>query len=353
MSFPRLHRHTSAALVAGAAVAMLMGCSSEVVEVSPALTGDRLAFRTVPAQVVSGAAIDPAVQVVILRQDGGIDASSTASVTLTAQSAVSDALRGTTTVTALAGIATFPGVTLTRASSATKLFARANGLTGAESAPLTVVHGAPAQLVFLTQPTAATAGQTLSALRIELRDGGGNRVLSANGAITVAIATGPPGASITGTATVDLASGEAVLTDLRLPRAGNGYSLTASLVGNADVRASVTRVFAITPALPAELAFLVEPTPSIADAPIAPSIRVAIVDRFGNVVPTATNTVALDLAVAPVGTQLRGTTTVASSEGVALFADVRVDRATTGARLRATAAGLVPSISAIFPVGAP
>jgi hypothetical protein len=105
--------------------------------------------------------------------------------------------------------------------------------------------------------------------------------------------------------------------------------------------------------LPAELAFLVEPTPSIADAPIAPSIRVAIVDRFGNVVPTATNTVALDLAVAPVGTQLRGTTTVASSEGVALFADVRVDRATTGARLRATAAGLVPSISAIFPVGAP
>lgn len=318
------------------------------------MPADRLEFRAGPARAVAGVLLDPAVQVVILRLDGTIDASSTAAVSLTSQSStVVDTLRGTTTVDAVAGVATFAGLVLNRVASDTRLFATTAGVTGAESLPIRVVHGEPVQLVFLSQPAGAIAGQPLAALRVQLRDVGGNRVMSANGPITIAISTGPPGASITGTVTADLVSGEASLADVRLPRAGLGYTLTASLVGNAAVRSPITRVFNVVPAAPAELAFLAEPTTSIAGAPIAPPVRVVILDAFGNTVTGTTTPISLTLAVAPAGTQLLGTATVAAIAGIATYPDIRVDRATAGVRLRASAPGLSPAISAIFAVGAP
>lgn len=315
---------------------------------------DRLEFRIVPTQAVAGVPFDPTVQVIIRRLDGNVDVTSTAEVSLRSRSAtVADTLRGVSTVAAIAGVATFPTAALTRVSSDTRLFARASGLTGAESDPIRVVHGPPAQLVFLTQPDAAVAGQPLPPLRVQLRDVGGNLVTSANGPVTITIATGPLGASIAGTNAVDLVSGEASLSDLRLPRAGTGYTLSASLVGNAAVRSPITRVFTTVPAAASELAFLTEPTASIAGSPIAPAVRVAIFDAFGNVVSTANTPIALDFAVSPAGTQLLGTTTVTPTAGIATFRDIRVDRASAAIRLRASAPGLTGGISAIFTVGAP
>ncbi len=348
-----MRSYSSSALLAGAMVGAL-GCSTDDVVDAPVIAPDRLEFRTAPAQAIAGVPFDPAVQVLILLPDGRIDVTSTAAVSLTALSAtVADTLRGATSVTATAGIATFPAVSFSRVSAATRLVARSSGLTGAESTPIRVGHGVAAQLVFLTQPDSAVAGRPLPALRVQVRDVGGNRVLSASGPVTVAIATGPTGASVTGTATADLSSGEASFNDVRLPRAGTGYTLTASLVGEAGIRSPVTRVFATAPAAPASLAFLSEPTASTVGFPVTPAIRVAIVDEFANIVGSASTPVTLDLAVAAAGTQLTGTTTAAPMAGIATFTNVRVDRAAATVRLRAAAAGLTSAVSAGFAVGAP
>lgn len=330
-----------------------LGCSSEEVD-APRVAPDRLEFRVRPAEVIAGVPFDPAVQVGVVLPDGTLDGSSSASISLISQSAsATDTLRGVTTVTAVDGIATFPDLSLTRASADTRLIARSSGLTGIQSDPIRVVPGAATQLVFLTQPENVVAGQPLSALRVQLRDASGNRVASGSGPITVAISTGPAGASISGTVTADLVSGEASFTDVRLPRAGTGYTLTATLVGSPTIRPPVTRVFTTAPAAPAALVFLTEPTASTVGFPITPAVRVAVVDDFGNVVTSASNSVSLDLAVAPAGSQLTGTTTATSVAGIATLGNLRVDRAATAVRLRATAAGLPPAVSAIFAVGAP
>lgn len=330
------------------------GCSSEEVGSPPAPIGDRLEFRLAPSQVIAGEPFVPAVQVVVRRLDGVIDVTSTSDVTLSAHSAsTADTLRGLTTVGAVGGVATFTGLTLSRVAADTRLFASAGGLTGAESAPFRVVAGAATQLVILDQPDSAIAGQAIPALRVQLRDASGNRLTSASSPVTVAISTGPGGATITGTSTADLVSGEARFTDVRLPRAGTGYTLSVTVVGNLTIRPAITRVFTTVPGAPADLAFSSEPAASIAGAPISPAVRVVVLDAFGNTVPGTTTAVTLELAVAPAGTQLGGTTTATPSAGVASFADLRVDRAATTVRLRATGSGLRPAISATFAVGAP
>jgi hypothetical protein len=352
VSLFRVRSHPLSVLVAGAIVA-LGGCAAEDVAVPPPPV-DRLVFRAAPEQTVAGVAFDPAVQVFVLREDGALDESSTLSVSLRASSgSAADTLRGITSVAAVAGVATFPAVSLSRVSEDVRLFARAAGLTGAESGPIRVVAGAATQLVFLTQPDSAIAGQPLPALRIQLRDVAGNRVVSGDGPVTVAVSSGPAGASITGTITADLVSGEALLDDVRLPRAGTGYTLTASLIGSAGVRSPVTRVFNTSPAVPAELAYVSEPTASTVGFPITPAVRVAVLDRFGNIVTSASAPVSLELAVAAAGSQLGGVLTVTPTAGIATFATVRLDRPSGTVRLRASAAGLSSVVSAAFEVEAP
>jgi hypothetical protein len=330
-----------------------VGCSSEAVD-APRIPPDRLEFRVTPAAVAAGAPFSPAVQVAVMLPNGAVDATSTAAVSLTTQdAAVTDSLLGNVIVSAVAGIATFPAITLSRASPSTRLVARSAGLTGAASDPIRVVAGEPAQLVFLTQPENVVAGQPLPELRVQLRDLAGNRVTAANGPISVTIATGPGGALITGTLTANLVSGEASFTDIRLPRAGTGYTLSAVLVGSTTVRSPVTRVFTTAPAAPTGLQFLTEPTTSTVGFPITPAIRVAVVDDFGNIVSAASTPVTVELAVGAVGSQLTGSRTVTPVAGIATLGDLRVDRPAAAVRLRATGSGLAPAVSAAFAVGAP
>lgn len=350
---PRKRRPASLRLLAAAIIAA-GGCSTDEVEAPLVSPPDRLEFRQVPSVVIAGEPMAPEVQVVVRRLDGEIDVTSTAIVSLTSTSpTVADTLLGTTTTEAVAGIASFPGLRLSRLATDARLFARAGGLTGAVSAPLRIEAGAATQLVFLSQPDSAIAGQALPSLRVELRDANGNRVTTANAPVTVSIATGPAGATITGTNTADLTAGQATLTNVRLPRAGTGYTLTASVVGNITIRSAITRVFTTVPAAPSELAFLTEPAASIAGAILAPPVRVSVNDAFGNLVPGAAGSVTLELAVAPAATQLLGTTTVIASAGIATFANIRVDRESPTVRLRATSPGLRAAVSINFAIGAP
>src|SRR5882762_2145761 len=99
------------------------------------------------------------------------------------------------------------------------------------------------------------------------------------------------------------------------------------------------------------LAFVVQPPASVhVGATISPPVQVAVQDTLGNAVPGATNAVTLSLASNPSGATLLGTTTVEAVDGIASFADLRLDRAGTAYTLVARAAGLTDGTSAAFEV---
>jgi hypothetical protein len=125
------------------------------------------------------------------------------------------------------------------------------------------------------------------------------------------------------------------------------------LLGAAAVAPAVSRTFAVRAAAAAQLAFLADPGTSVSGQAIVPAVRVAVLDAFGNAVTSPAVTVTVDVATSSGGLQLTGTTSAASVGGVATFSNLRPDRATAFARLRAGATGLAAAIGAAFTVVAP
>jgi len=99
------------------------------------------------------------------------------------------------------------------------------------------------------------------------------------------------------------------------------------------------------------LAFTVQPTRTEGAQPITPAIEVTILDVFGDIVPTATNTVTVALGTNPNGATLFGTLTANAVGGIATFPDLRLDRPGTGYTLLASMTGAAEAMSAQFAVG--
>lgn len=331
---------------------ILGGCTSADTGVGTD-EGDRLAFRSVPASAVAGQPFEPAVQVFVLKPDGEVAVNSTLSVTLTARSAsIADTLRGDTLAIVADGIATFPTLRLRRVSPGTRLIATAPGVVGAQTELFPVRAGPPVALVYTSQPDSAVAGVPVPRLRIEARDIGGNIATSANGVVTVSVATGPSGAFVAGTATADLVQGVAELQGVILPRAGVGYTLQATIVGVDGVTPAITRTFSTRAGPAAVLSFDEQPSAAIAGQPMVPAVTVLVLDGFGNRVPAGSSPVTMEVATAVSGFTLQGTTTVAANAGLATFTNLRPDRSSPNVRLRAVSPGLSPAVSAAFGVSA-
>ncbi|MDH3456830.1 MAG: hypothetical protein OER90_08315, partial [Gemmatimonadota bacterium] len=101
------------------------------------------------------------------------------------------------------------------------------------------------------------------------------------------------------------------------------------------------------PASEAAVAFQSQPTGTQAGAAI-PDFVVAVVDGFGNVVPSTTASVSVAIANNPGNGTLSGTTTVAATSGLATFSGLSIDQPGVGYTLEATAAPLLPDTSLGF-----
>ncbi len=113
-----------------------------------------------------------------------------------------------------------------------------------------------------------------------------------------------------------------------------------------EVNASVNVV--VGPA--SRLVFRVQPTNTVAGLPIRPQVEVAVQDRVGNLVISATNIVSIALANNPGGDTLAGVTTAEARVGIATFFDLSLDRAASGYSLIATSGALTPATSEAFDV---
>ncbi|MDH4046466.1 MAG: Ig-like domain-containing protein, partial [Gemmatimonadota bacterium] len=108
--------------------------------------------------------------------------------------------------------------------------ATAEGVDG--TAGVTVTVGAAAALAFTVEPSTTEVGQVITpAVEVTVRDAAGNVVPTLADPVTVAIGSGPVGATLGGTPDQDVFGGVATFADLTLDVAGTGYTLAASAPG--------------------------------------------------------------------------------------------------------------------------
>jgi len=307
----------------------------------------QLAFSVQPSNATAGAAISPAVQITVQDALGNPVTTATNSVTVAIQTNPGGStLSGTTSVSAVAGLATFSTLSLNRTGNGYTLAATSTGLTGTVSGAFNISAGTAAQLAFTVQPSNTTAGVSITpAVQVTVQDASGNTVPTATNSITVALGANPGGGTLSGTVTAAAASGVATFNNLSINRSGAGYTLTATSTG---LTGATSAAFSIVAAAPAQLSFTVQPSNTTAGQTITPAVQVTVQDSFGNNVTTATNSVSLGIGSNPGSATLSGTTTTGAVAGVASFSNLSLNRSGTGYTLIASSAGLTSATSATF-----
>src|SRR5207248_398611 len=158
----------------------------------------------------------------------------------------SGTLAGTTSVAAVAGVATFSDLSVNKSASGYTLTAAASGLSPATSAAFNVTPGTATQLVFSVQPSNTAAGAAITpAVQVTAQDAQGNTATGFAGTVTVALGTNPGGGTLSGTTAVAAVNGVATFGNLSVNKAGTGYTLAASGTG---VTGATSAAFTVTPA---------------------------------------------------------------------------------------------------------
>jgi len=246
----------------------------------------------------------------------------------------------TTTVNAVAGMATFSGcqITGTAAAGTYTLSATAGGLSSGTSSNVVITAGPHIKLVFTVQPT---SGQNIQAtgtgsfpISVAVQDVNGNTVLADTSSITLAIGTNPSGGVLTctntGGLTVTAVSGVANFTGCAITKVGNGYNLTATSAPSLNVPA-VANSFNITVGAASRLVFTQQPGNSTGGVTFATQPGVTVEDVDGNTVTSAANGITLvALNAVSQGALLSCTANpLTPTSGVSSFAGCKINAAGT------------------------
>ncbi len=196
---------------------------------------DRLVFTQQPSNAIVGNVIAPIICVGTQDLLGrSVPFGGSISLSLGANPGGAT-LGGTTTVSAITGVACFTDITVSNAASGYTLVASASGLTSATSTSFDVAEGAATSLTFTGQPQSTLANAAIApAVVVEARTGSGALASTFTGPVTLAFGTNPTGATLGGTLTVNAVGGVATFSDLSVNNAGTGYTLTASSSGLAN-----------------------------------------------------------------------------------------------------------------------
>jgi hypothetical protein len=341
------------------AIAILQGSpsaiASSILTITSAHAPVKLAFLQQPSNALVGATISPAVQVAVEDSSGTVVTSAADPVTLTLAGGTS--LAGTLTATPRNGVATFSNLSVNAAGAGYTLSATSLGLAPATSTSFTISASStgagrsPAKLAFLQQPSNALTGAAISpAVQVAVEDSSGNAATTATNPVTLTLVSSAGLQAAQWTATPQ--NGIATFSNLTVSTAGSGYTFVAS---SPTLASTTSSSFAISapaggPAvLPAKLAFLQQPSNTLAGATISPAVQVVVEDNSGNVVTAAANPVTLALVG---GSGLTGTLMARPQNGIATFSDLSVGTAGSGYTLSATSPSLTSAISTNFTINA-
>ncbi|MGA3066468.1 MAG: S53 family peptidase [Tepidisphaeraceae bacterium] len=322
--------------------------TSSPFDVAPAAAA-KLVFTAEPAGAEVNATV-ATVDVTIEDQFGNVETSDSSPVTLSINSGPAGGAftsSSTTTVDAVSGVARFTNLALDTAGTYTLAAADATDGLGTfvsdsfTITPLPVISSSGNELVFVQSPTNATAGSAISpAVTVDIENDGAP-VSGDDTSVTLTIQSGPAGATLGGTVTVNASNGMATFTNLSLTTAGT-YTLEAT--DSADSLTSAPSAsFTINAAAAAKLAFIQPPTNAIAGQVINPAITVAVEDQYGNVVTTDNSYVTLSISRPYFRGRncdsrfnsfgrfdgrgaLHGTVTVQAVNGIATFSNLSLDK---------------------------
>src|SRR5207244_2886664 len=159
---------------------------------------------------------------------------SQAGVTVTAAIATGSGTLGCTlaATTTGTGVATVVNLAVTRTAGDRTLSFSATGLTGVNSATVTITAGAATQLTVTTEPSSTAQSGVPFAQQpvIQIRDASGNPVSQGGVTVTAAIATG--GGTLGGTLTATTSgTGAATFTNLAITGTAGGRTLSFHATG--------------------------------------------------------------------------------------------------------------------------
>ncbi len=310
---------------------------------------DHLTITVQPSNTTAGAAITSSIQVEIRDQLDNLATGASNSITLAiAANPGGGTLSGTTSNNALAGVATFSGLSIDKAGSGYTLRATSGGLTLDTSAPFDIAAGLADHLAFAVQPSNTVAASAIApAVQLAIQDQFGNLVTGATTSVTAGLASNPAGGSLSGTTTQAAVAGVATFSELSIDKAGTRYTLAATAGG---LNGDTSSTFDITVGPAAKLGFFGQPTTAPIGAIISPPVQIEIQDEGGNRVTSATNSVALAIGSNPGGGTLSGGGAVPAVGGVATFSNLSVNQSGTGYTLVATAPTLIADTSTAFDI---
>ncbi len=288
-----------------------------------------------PSVVTAGSSFS--IAVAAEDNSGNIGASYNGNVTISlATNPGSGTLGGTLTEPAVNGIATFSDLTLNQAGVGYSISAASPGLTPATTNTFEVDAAAATQLVVTTPPPGSVVSGAPFGFVVDAEDASGNTDMTFSGSVTVTIAANPGGATLSGPVTVSAVNGVATFSGLSLDKAGSGYTLE---VDSSGVSAGTTGAITVTPGVATQLAVTTQPPATVNPNGVF-GLVVSAEDALGNVDPTYTGVVTLNLANNPGGGTLSGTLTAQAVKGVATFSNLSLDVQASGYILQATSGSL-------------
>jgi hypothetical protein len=184
------------------------------------------------------------------------------------------------------------------------------------------------QLLITSQPSQTIVSNVIApSIVVDVLDSNNNLVLTNTSPVSVRIATGPTGASLGGTLTVNAVNGVANFSNLNLNTTGT-YTFSFTAPGMSSATTNTFRIIP-SPLDGSHLVFTLPPTPStVAGTKLQEFIVSA--EQASNAISTKTKgTVTLSITSGPTNGKILGTKTAPLVKGVAIFKKVSFDIAGT------------------------
>jgi hypothetical protein len=305
----------------------------------------QLAITQQPSGSVSGVMMTGQPVVEVRTAANALASSSTAAITASIVGAAT--LSGTTTVNAVAGVATFTNLKVAGAGAYTLKFA-ATGLGTTTSSSFTTTQS-PASLSIQTQPSGAVSGSAFATQPVvRILDNAGLLIASgSNSTLRVTASRNSGSATLGGTTSISAVGGVATFTDLAFTGTGTGshsLAFTATLAG-ISVNSSN---FTVQAGAATRLSISTQPAVAVLGIALATQPVVQLLDANGNV---TNSTAAVSAAIGTsAGGTIAGTSTVNAVGGTATFTNLQIAGAGGAYTLAFTSTGLSSATSSSFTV---
>lgn len=282
-----------------------------------------------------------AVQPVVRITDSGRNTVSSSTVNVVASIASgTGTLTGTTTKTAISGVATFTDLVVTGSPGQFKLTFTSAGFPATTSNSFTLAAGSPTTSTIAREPGGAVDGVAFAVQPIvRIVDSSGNTVTGSSVNVVASIASGT--GRLTGTTTKPAIAGVATFSDLAITGTAGSFMLTFTPTG---VIEATSNAFTLGIGAASKLALAKSAAKAVSRVAFGTQPVIRIVDVGGNTVSTNTSTVT---AVVSAGGVLIGTVNASAVGGVATFKGLGLSGITGTYTLAFNDGALIPTAQSI------